>query len=70
MTAEAIREIARYVFIPVHLAAVCADCHGYFLAEASACPGCGSRQYLFPANFTVEQVQAGANPATEEPLAS
>jgi len=37
---------ALHVFVPGHLAAVCADCDGYFVVAAGRCPGCGSAQWM------------------------
>jgi Zn finger protein HypA/HybF involved in hydrogenase expression len=34
------------VFIPAHLAAICANCEGTFLLTAGKCPGCGSHQWI------------------------
>lgn len=34
------------IFVPGHLAAVCASCGGFFLAAAGHCPGCGDSQYI------------------------
>lgn len=38
-------EAELHVFVPAHLAAVCASCGGYFVHRVGRCPGCGDSQF-------------------------
>lgn len=42
---RALTEAELHVFVPAHLAAVCAGCGGYFVHLLGRCPGCGDSHF-------------------------